>query len=173
MGSHINRIPAAQSGEYRIEKYRGYTRLWKGDLQIMIDSPKEAADLAEFREKVHGDVLINGLGIGFALEMALDKSTVDLVVVNEISKDVINLVGPYFVDNRLTINHADAFAARLPKDMMFDIIWHDICFTEQDMTFFRLCELHACYTKRLKKGGWQCSWEEAHLGYRLQKIGVP
>jgi hypothetical protein len=48
-------------------------RLMRGDKIVMSNTPSEVTDLIEFRRRAAGDVLINGLGLGIAVQMALAK----------------------------------------------------------------------------------------------------
>src|SRR5262245_13954470 len=73
-----------------------YERLMRGPTIVMSDTPAELMDLSWFRYKATGAVLINGLGLGCAVKMALEKSEVREVTVIELAQPVIDLIGPRF-----------------------------------------------------------------------------
>ena len=96
---------------------------------IMSDTPAEIRDLHPLREHLHGRLLINGLGLGVALQGVLDKPEVEHVTIVELSEDVITLVAGHYkarYGNRLTIVHADALEWKSPKGAWWDAVWHDI-----------------------------------------------
>lgn len=82
---------------------------------IMSNTPSEMRDLDEFRHRASGDVLINGLGLGIAAEIALAKRDVSTVTVIEIAEYAIGLVAPHIADPRLSVTHGDAFKWRPPS----------------------------------------------------------
>jgi hypothetical protein len=63
-------------------------------------------------------VLINGLGLGIAAQIALAKPKVSTVI--EISEDVIELVAPHIADDRLKVINANA-----RKWMRWHVVWHE------------------------------------------------
>lgn len=71
--------------------------------------------------------LITGLGMGMILHAILKQPHVEYVRVLEKSRDVIELIGKDFLDDkRVEIIHADAFEYNLKDDEQYDFIWHDI-----------------------------------------------
>lgn len=145
-------IPAGKSGQWRISKFEvtrkdaglynlrllrdgewwrtvpegTYTRLTFPGGVMMSDTPAEAHEHKEGYDRCKGNVLINGLGLGFFLKAVLAKKTVKKVTVIELSKDVIKLVAKSYKDPRLTIIQADAFTWEPPKGEEYDYVWHDI-----------------------------------------------
>ncbi|HYZ39719.1 MAG TPA: hypothetical protein VE687_03730 [Stellaceae bacterium] len=101
-------------------------RLTRGDSIIISNTPSEIRDLDEFLWRATGDVLINGLGLGIAVQIALAKPEVTTVRVIEISADVIGLVTPHISDDQVTVVHADAHSWMPPKGMRWHAVWHDI-----------------------------------------------
>ena len=178
-------IPEGQSGEWRIEKFtvseqeakfselrakisfsdRGrpvkagiYTRLLRNGTLVMSDTPAEIDDHYGTLRWSRGNVLLNGLGLGVALKIVLGNQGVKKVFVNELSEDVIKLVRPYFTDDRVVINHADAFEWKPPRGTRFGMIWHDIWDNICEDNLPEMKKLHRKYGHYLDKGGEQGSW---------------
>jgi len=177
-------IPEAQSGDWRVEKFtvseedakleriravfsfsnrgRGvpagdYTRLCYNGAVVMSDTPDEIMDYRYFMNIATGNVLINGLGLGVVLKGVLFKDSVEKVIVNEISEDVIRLVVPSIKDERVTINHADAFIWK-PDDLRFNAVWHDIWDNICSDNLESMKCLHRKYGHYLQKPSYQGSW---------------
>ena len=125
---------------------------------VMSDTDDELLDMWElygmiFHEGVER-VIINGLGLGCAVKLALASKKVKHVDVVEFSEDVINLTAPLFEgDRRLEIHHGDAYTFQFPRGTRWDVAWHDIwdeISTDNDFT-----TLHRRYGNRVR---WQASW---------------
>jgi len=158
------------SGEWSVKKKEGITHLYKGTTLVMSDSLNEKQRLKEFEERVHGDVLISGLGLGLAISMALNKDEVKSIVVNEISSDVLKLVAPFYCNEaRLFFNKANAYTWEPLDKQRFDIIWHDISHSDKVITLNEISRLYKRYSRFLKEGGWQASWEAAVLGIEIKE----
>ena len=94
---------------------------------VMSNTPMEIQTNAQAYWEASGDVIINGLGLGMILEAILSKEDVTRVRVIEISQSLIDLIGPYFLeDDRLEIICADALEYKPAKGEKFDFAWHDI-----------------------------------------------
>jgi hypothetical protein len=142
-----------------------YRRLMRDGTVIMSDTPDEIRDLSEFRRRATGKVLINGLGLGLAMDMALAKPDVTHVTVIEIAQEVIDLLPePYrrFGD-RLQINCADAFSWRPFRGERFDVVWHDIW---DNICADNLPEMTRLHRKYGKLCNWQGSWCRAQCRSR-------
>jgi len=179
--------PEGKWGDYRIEKFTvteqqaslfntsllfsgqgsraiepgQYTKLVRGRVLIMSDTPAEERDHQEAIYQARGEVLINGLGLGLVTVEVLKKSTVNKVTVNEISREVVSLVAPHLPDSdgKLVVNvGADAFSWKPKKGEKFDVIWHDIWSVYSDDVYEESKKLHRRYAHWLKPGGWQGSW---------------
>lgn len=103
-----------------------YKRLMRGGTIVMSNTPDEIRDFRHITHKAHGNILINGLGMGCVITVLLQNPKVTKITVIENSKDVIDLVAPHFSDARLNIIHEDAFKYVPPKGERFDFVWHDI-----------------------------------------------
>ena len=137
-----------------------YTKLMRNKTIIMSDTPAEIIDHSYFVYKAKGNVLINGLGLGWVIEALFRKEEVENITVIEKSQDVINLVGKHYIDkcpeNKiLTIIHADALIWKAPKGIKFDAVWHDIWDYICSDNLEDMKKLHRKYGKRTK---WQGSW---------------
>lgn len=141
-----------------------YTRLMRGRVVVMSDTPMEERTNGWIMRRARGRVLINGLGIGMVLREVLAKPDVVSVTVIEKAPEVIELVGPTFADDpRLTIIQADALEYQPPRGEKFDIVWHDIWDFICSDNLPEMHRLHRKYGRRTKE---QWSWcrERCELG---------
>ena len=191
-------VPLGKSGDYIIEEFtvtedeasffnmrqmvKGqgrnitvgtYKRLYRGKSNwgtvVMSDTPAEKRDHIHFIQKAEGNVLINGLGLGWVIEALFEKQEVRHVTVIEISKDVIKLTGNYLkdkYDNKLTIINEDALEYKLKKNEKYDFVWHDIWDDICADNWETMTQLHKKYAKRCK---FQDSWVRDRVKY-LRKI---
>ena len=167
----IERLRIAMSG--RLAPDPGtYTRLTRGGYLVMSDTIAELNDLWPFESQLERlrarDVLINGLGLGCALQMALAVDSVKRVVVVEKSPDVIKLVGPSFVDKRVEIIEADAYTIEWPRAIKWDVAWHDIWDDISEDNLPLMAKLHRKYGRRVK---WQGSWCKYQILARRRRGG--
>lgn len=134
-----------------------YTRLThRGDV-VMSDTPAELRDLYPLCRHLKGQMLFHGLGLGVAIQGALDQSAVSHVTVVEISQCVIALVGEHYLrryGDRLRIINADAFTWQPPKGIRYDAVWHDIWPTICGDHWPEMNTLHRRY-------GCRCEWQGA------------
>ena len=175
---NVGRVPEGECGDYRIEHFSvdedaarrtairawrdeyvpagDYTRLMRGRTVVMSDTPMEKRTNWWIMHHAKGHVLLNGLGIGMVLRAILAKPEVISVTVVEKAPEVIELVGPTFSsDPRLTVIAADALEYQPPKDLRFDIVWHDIWdFICAD----NLPEMHRLHRKYGRRCAEQASW---------------
>lgn len=126
------------------------------DTVVMSNTPDEIRDFIPFVNQAKGVILINGLGLGCLVKKLLEKDEVTELIVIEKSEDVINLVKPYFNDNRLTIINADAFEYTPPKGKKYDYIWHDIWDYICGDNLAEMNKLHKKYYGKVN--GFQDSW---------------
>lgn len=137
----------------------GYTGLHVDGVMVMSDTPAEVRDHLGFIDHVHGQVLINGLGIGLCLQAALRKTEVEHITVVEKESDVLALVAGHYLalfgGARLTFVQADAFTWQPPKDKVYDVVWNDIWPFVQGDFWPQYKQLHRKYARRAK---WQGSW---------------
>jgi len=172
-------VPEGSIGDYRVEKFtisekeagfyninchgRGvdsgtYTRLMRGTKCIMSDTFEEMRDHSEPIYRASGKCLINGLGIGLVLKNMLDKKEVKHVTVIEISKEVIDLVGKYYINKykeRVSIINANAYEWKPVKGMRYDVVWHDIW---DDICSDNLPGMTKLHRKYGRICDWQGSW---------------
>jgi hypothetical protein len=111
-------------------------------------------------------VLITGLGLGMAVRAALlhGASQVDVI---ELDADVVVLSGAQFADDpRVTIHQGDAFTATLPSSR-WDVAWHDIWPTINDLNLPEMQALRARYPAR-----WSGCWQEDGCRYMARIIAL-
>jgi hypothetical protein len=187
MNIDIN-IPDGQSGNWSVETFevpkedlsqfismmkygRGvpagiYKRLTYKGLVVMSNTPDEIRDFMGFVYRAKGSILINGLGLGVLLKALLDKSEITDITVIEKEQDVINLIGPYITDERVTIIHSDAFDYIPPKDKKYNYVWHDIW---DNICADNLKEMKILHRKYGRKTEYQESWCRDRCEYQAKK----
>ncbi len=179
-------VPEGRSGEWFIEKFtvedsfhltmmmarapkagEAYTRLMRDkswDNPMMSDTPAEINDLWEpyltFKEPWVDRVLINGLGLGVVLKMALAQPHIQHIDVVEIEPDILNLVMPSYNDPRIQVHLGDAYAIQWPKGLKWAAAWHDVWPNICTDNLEGIGTLHRRYGKRVR---WQGSWQREHL----------
>ncbi|KKM07620.1 hypothetical protein LCGC14_1732060 [marine sediment metagenome] len=136
-----------------------YTQLTRRGKLIMSDTPAEKEDHMEFICKAKGNVLINGLGMGWTIEVLLRLPQVTSITVIEISQDLIDLVGPHYhkkdKTGKLNIVCADAFEWKPPKGTRYNAVWHDIW---DDICGDNLDSMKKLHRKYGRRTDWQGSW---------------
>jgi len=135
-----------------------YVGLKRNGVMVMSNTPDEINDFMPFVNKAHGDILINGLGLGCVVKALLEECSVDSITIIEKSLDVIAITSPSFNDPRIQIVHADGLEYTPPRGARYDAVWHDIW---DYITADNLKEMdlfHKKYKSRLKLGGFQMSW---------------
>ena len=176
-------VPEGKSGDWKITKFvvsdeeskwdrvRGtfkpghrfcypgnYTRLsYKGHV-IMSDTADEIQDHYPLFWNSKGKVLLNGLGLGVALQGVLLHPQVEFVTVIEISQDVVDLTKDYheaLFPGRFEIIVADALEYKPPKGVRYNTVWHDIWPTICSDNLEEMKHLHRKYGR---KTDWQASW---------------
>ena len=168
-GADFYNLQCAIKGLYQMRVHPGeYTKLIEtGKALWMADTYWERFSNCYPVVEAHGNVLINGLGLGLVTEAILRKEEVKKLIVNEISEEVIKLVAPYLPkDDRLTINCADAYTWH-PNGMRFNTIWHDIWSGYNEDTYKESKKLHYRYAHWLKRPFYQGSW--ARADYLLER----
>jgi hypothetical protein len=137
-----------------------YTRLCCGNIVVMSDTPAEAHEHYAALRDAKGDVLINGLGLGFFLSAVLKKDEVDHVTVIEKSRDVIRLVGPSFKGSKARIICADALEWRPKSGVRYGFVWHDIWNEISDDNKEEMTKLKRSYARRCDR---QACWSQPYL----------
>lgn len=161
--AELHNLRCMMHGDRRIICPGIYKRLTRNNAVIMSNTPAECNDHWGFLRNAEGNVLINGLGLGVALKIILNKlhylrfavTDVTSVTVIEKSEDVINLVGPTYTDPRITIIHADAFDWKPPKGIRYNAIWHDIW---DNITSDNLESMSKLKRKYGRRADWQGCW---------------
>jgi hypothetical protein len=135
-----------------------YTKLTHDGHVVMSDVPAEIYDHLGFIGMASGRVLIHGLGLGVALQGALEKPAVRHVKVIEKSPDVIRLVAPHYQERygeRVEIVEGDAFEWKPQKGERWDVAWHDVWNAICGDNWESIKRLHRKFARRTT---WQGSW---------------
>ena len=159
-----------RTGRGIVKEGETYTVLYRksdrgGRTLVMSDTPDELRDMLPIRFAApRGRVLVNGLGLGCAVKGLLSLEEVEHIDVVEFSPEIIELVGPYYDDDRVTIHEGDAFTFTWPPGTRWDFAWHDVW---DDLCVSNLTEaggdarpgsyekLHRRYARRVRV---QASW---------------
>lgn len=153
-GANLFNLRQIISRQGRYVEAGEYSRLYIEGALAMSDTPAELIDHSLFARIAKGNILINGLGLGIVARAVLLKGNVDKVIINEIDKDVISLVGPYIEEefgDKVQINEADAFLWKPPKGLKFDAVWHDIWFDIRGDNYTEMKLLHRRYARWLNR----------------------
>ena len=188
-------IPEQESGEWKIKKFEvskddaerfnfsqlfnfhpersilpgSYTSLVHSSIGMMMsDTPAELRDHFRCYYEAHGDVLINGLGLGIIAECLVDKESVDSVTVNAIDSDVLKMVHPH-IDQRIIINNADALTWKPINGTRYNVVWHDIWPEINADNYDEMKLLHRRYGHWLKGTHWQGSWGKDYIFKELRE----
>lgn len=122
----------------------------------MTDAEFECWSMAPDLKRLHGDVLIAGLGLGLIIREAVKQCRT--VTVLEINPDIITLVGPHCKGAKII--KADVNLYRATKNT-FDCIYFDIWPNVPNADDVALMnKLVKRYRPALRKGGWIGSWCE-------------
>lgn len=134
-----------------------WTTLMAGKTMWMTDTPSEIVDLMEPLSRSYGRVLINGLGLGVLPYNMLKRPCVQHVDIVEKDKSVIELIGKYFDDPRVTLHYGDALNIGWKAGERWDVIWHDIWPTISADNWEEMKKLKRRYRGRCS---WQAAWRE-------------
>ena len=135
-----------------------YTRLTNNGTLVMSDTPDEIKDHWEPIYKAKGTCLLNGLGLGIVTDIILRKPEVEQVWIVENSIGVIDLVFPYFKEkygNKIVLVLHDALTYKPPKELRFNMVWHDIW---NHISTDNLPDMKTLHRKYGKRCDWQGSW---------------
>lgn len=126
----------------------------KGKGIMMSDTPMEKRTNKDFVKKANGRVFIAGLGIGLIihnLKSKIQSGEVSEIVVFELEQDVIDLVAPYFQNEKIKIIKQDIFQYEPKPDDVFDTIYFDIWETISDDNLDEMLFLHKKWKGNLNK----------------------
>ena len=179
----VVRVPEGERGPWRVEQFtlaaehrplnpfsfssggRGYipagtyTQLLRKGSVVMSDTPDEIRDLRDLLYHAKGRVLLNGLGLGVALQGCLNKPEVEHVDVVEVDADVVALVAPHYEGPRVSVHQGDALTFPWPKGTRWNVVWHDIwdgiCADNLEV----MHRLHRRYGRRCDWQGSWCRWQ--------------
>jgi hypothetical protein len=160
--SKLDQLRGLFGGRGRYTPPGTYTRLRRdgswGCTVVMSDTPDELRDHYSAVTAAKGHCLIHGLGLGIVAEACLRKDDVTKVTVIELSREVIQLIGPYLFETwgeRIEIVNADALTWKAPKGERYGMVWHDIWDTICADNLDAMKLLHRRYGRRTD---WQGSW---------------
>jgi len=147
-----------REGKYKRLAYKGPDD--PRDITVMSNTPAEIRDHTPYYwalGKREGHVLINGLGLGFSIQLALDEPSVKKITVIELNEDVIKLVAPTYKHKKVEIIQHDAYTYQPPKGIRYAIVWHDIWNEIDSDNLPFMAKLHRKYGRRCD---WQGSWSK-------------
>ena len=131
-----------------LKTYTASTRSIGGEV-VMEDSKQELSRHLPIWLHAKGRVLVTGLGLGCVVRGLLYSPHVTHIDVVEIDGDILDVVGPEFEHERVTLHHADALTWDF-GDRSWDCAWHDI-WSDTDSGGEHLSVLHAHLMVRFMK----------------------
>jgi len=148
-------IPTRRQGKFTVIKDRGLFALCSDDVNGYLQHNEiwEFGIYDEYEENVYGDVLVAGLGLGYALRCVRTNRDVTSIDCVEIEQDIIDLVWDFVKEDRYNVFCADIteYLGRVTKE--YDFILLDIYGvdpSERTNSARALCNLAK---QRLKRGG--------------------
>ena len=154
----LGRLRAMMHGHGRFTPAGRYIGLKRNNYLIMSDTPDERRDHWGIFNAGQGHCLVNGLGLGFIVGCLLEKP-VEHVTVVEISQDLIDLVGPFYLEKygseKLEFVCANALEYKPARGTHFGAVWHDIW---DGICSDNLSEMHRLHRKYGRRSDWQGSW---------------
>jgi hypothetical protein len=149
-----------------------YAQLFVDGQLYMSDTDMEQRSNNEVVWKANGNVLIAGLGLGMILKPLIEKPEVTHITVIEKYQDVVDMIAPYWKNEKITIICADIFEWKPEKDQKFDTIyfdiWADIC-TDNLKEIHTLHRRSAKWINRSNPKSWVDSWMKGSLEYQKKK----
>lgn len=165
-GASLHNMRCAMKGLRRAITEGIYTKLTRNGKLVMSDTDAEKADHTSFLYRAEGDVLVNGLGMGWVIEALFKLPQVTSITFIEISQNLIDLVGPHYYakdkKNRLTIICANALTWKAPKGKRYNAVWNDIWDDICGDNFEDMKTLHRRYGRR---SDWVGSWCRAECQF--------
>ena len=132
-----------------------YKRLFVNGELVMSNTNMEVDTHLKAISKAKGNVLVSGLGLGLYLTAVKDMEEVKSITVIEKSKDVIELIGKYYKNDKIKIINDDIF--KYETDEHFDLIWLDIW---RDFNEDNLKEMELLRNKFSKNSNEILCWSE-------------
>lgn len=127
-------------------------------LNIMQDSHREFDEHIWMLDRMKGDVLIGGLGIGMINIPLLESDEVTSVTIIEKNQDVIDLVWDHCAkDGRFTLVHDDVNTWNIPEGNSWDVAWFDTWLTHEEplQTYIdRIREKYGDYATEINGWNW-------------------
>lgn len=138
-----------------------YTRLLRlterGKTLVMSDTPDELRDAGPiFRQVQHRKaqrIIVNGLGMGCVVKGFLELSHVERIDVVEISQPLVDLmfqVASWTSDPKVRIHVADAYQMKWPVGTRWDVAWHDVWDTLDEINIPEYSRLNRMYGGRVE-----------------------
>lgn len=161
---------ASMRGEY--VPVGTYVHLLVHGILYMSDTPMEKHSNRDFVVKARGDVLVAGLGIGFAILPVLRKPEVSSVLVVELHQDVIDLVEPHLRvaagehANKLQVVCGDIDEFAPARNQAWDVVYFDIWPSITIDNLAQMKVLHRKFSRR--KRYWMGSWSHKTLLARVR-----
>lgn len=137
-----NLIPEKKIGDWQIRKDKQEKRiiLMVKDACWMSNTDHEYETHKELFDKAKGDVLIAGLGLGYAPMVLKEMSKVKTIDIVEKEKEVIELVAKHISHEKIRIHHFKISEYLNFRNKSYDIIFFDVfpddpCYFEKDTEF--------------------------------------
>lgn len=111
--------------------------IFQDDLSWMSVVPSEINTMKSDIEKMHGDVLVLGCGIGYIEYLLSLKENVSTITIIELNNDILNIftkyILPQFNTNKIKVINKDALVYLKTTDLsIYDFIYSDIWYNGLD-----------------------------------------
>jgi hypothetical protein len=127
-------------------------QLLENDNVWMQDIPLEQYQHDQLLRPFRKDVLVGGLGLGYAVTVLEQNWRVKNIVVVEKSQEVIDLVGPYIKNQKTTVIKEDIFNFLKDTKEYFNYAFYDTWHSDSETTLHTtVLPLHNLSTKRRVK----------------------
>ena len=137
--------------------YRKYSGSWGTNwMNIMQDTEAEYSEHDWLVQRMSGDILLGGLGIGMIHIPLLESDDVTSVTIVEKEQDVIDLVWDHCAkDERFTIVHGDINTWTPPEGSSWDVAWFDTWLTHEEPMGDYIVRMNERYGSLVTEiGGW-------------------
>jgi hypothetical protein len=133
---------------------------------VLVNYPQERDKLYH---EVEGEVMLGGLGLGLDISICLSRPEVTSIEVWEKDEQLIELISPFYPDDRVTFVYGDVYAG---PSRNYDCIWMDIVQDDDPEHYPALCILRDLYTPRARKWFTTWGWDRIFSNWRFEHTGA-
>jgi len=140
---------------YELKEIDGFKKLYKDSVLVMSDNAYETEYHKNIAEKMTGNILIGGLGIGLILDLLKNRDDIKSITVIEHSQELIDYILPKIeIESKVKIIVDDVYKYKIFG--VYDYIYMDIWFGKQHISkkvvydeYLEIYNKYKDYTKQL------------------------